>query len=103
MKHKNLTDKQILKTLREHQNILRKYGVKRIGLFGSYVRGKQKKGSDIDFLVEFIKPDFDNFMDLTFFLEDLFGKRVEVLTRDGVDTIRIKEVAEEIKRSVVYV
>lgn len=103
MKHKNLTDKQILKTLREYQDILRKYGVKRIGLFGSYVRGKQKKDSDIDFLVEFEKPNFDNFMEMCFFLENLFGKKVEVLTPDGVKTIRIKEVAEEIKRSVVYV
>ena len=33
-----------------------------------------KKNSDIDFLVEFEKPDFDNFMDLVFYLEKLFGR-----------------------------
>ncbi len=97
-----LTDKVILETLKKHKEILKKYGVKRIGLFGSFVRGEQKEHSDIDFLVEFEKPSFDNFMDLAFYLEDLFGKKVELLTPEGVRSIRIKKIAEDIKRSVVY-
>lgn len=98
----NLTDNEIFRQLRENQDVLKKYRVKRIGLFGSYARGTQKKSSDIDFLVEFKKPDFDNFMDLVSFLEDLFGRRVEILTPDGVRSIRIKAIAKEIERSVVY-
>ena len=58
--------------LKEHRDILKKYRVKRIGLFGSYVRGEQKRYSDIDFLVEFEKPTFDNFMDLVFSLLKIF-------------------------------
>ncbi len=81
---KRLTDKEITKALREHNDILEKYQVKRIGLFGSYVRGEQKEDSDIDFLVEFEKPDFDNFMDLAFYLEDLLGKRVELITNGSL-------------------
>lgn len=55
-KKPSLTRARILKTLRDHDDALKKYSVRRIGLFGSYARGKQKRGSDIDFLVEFEKP-----------------------------------------------
>jgi len=102
MRTDNLTDKEILKQLRQHWDVLKKYRVKRIGLFGSYVKGEQKKNSDIDLVAEFEKADFNNFMLLCSYLEDLFGRRVEILTPDGLRSIRIKEVAREIERSVVY-
>ncbi len=54
---KELTDKKIMGLLKKHNNILKKYKVKRIGLFGSYVRGEQKRYSDIDFLVELEEPN----------------------------------------------
>jgi len=92
-----LTDKEILKTLREHSDILRRYKIKKIGLFGSYVRGEQKKNSDIDFLVEFERPDFDNFMDAAFYLEDLFGKRVELITNGSLSPYIQPYVEKEIK------
>ena len=97
MKAKELTEKEILKILREHNDILRKYRVKRIGLFGSYVRGEQKKGSDIDFLVEFEVPNFDNFMDLTFYLEDLFGTKVELITNGSLSPYIQPYIEKEIK------
>lgn len=97
MKNPNLTHREIMKTLREQQDVLRKYGVKRIGLFGSYVRGEQKADSDIDFLVEFEKPDFDNFMGLVFFLEDLFGKKVELITDAGLSPYIRPYVEKEVK------
>ncbi|MFH1097090.1 MAG: nucleotidyltransferase family protein [Candidatus Desantisbacteria bacterium] len=103
METKKLTNEEILKVLREHNNLLEKYRIKKIGLFGSYVRGEQKKDSDIDFLVEFEKPDFDNFMDLAFYLEDLFGKKIDILTPEGVRGIRIKKIAENIERGTIYV
>src|SRR5512136_1967304 len=79
-----LTEKGIMVLLKEHRDILRKYKVKRIGLFGSYVRGEQKRQSDIDFLVEFEEPTFDNFMDLAFYFEGLFGKRIELITNGSL-------------------
>jgi predicted nucleotidyltransferase len=81
---KALTDKEIVNLLKKHKDLLKKYKVKRIGLFGSYVRGEQKKHSDIDFLVEFEEPNFDNFMDLIFSLEDLFRKKVELITNGNL-------------------
>jgi len=53
MKMRKLTDTEIIETLRKHSEQLKKFGVKRIGLFGSFVRKEQKEDSDIDFLVEF--------------------------------------------------
>jgi predicted nucleotidyltransferase len=107
---KDLTGKEILDILREHQDTLKKYKVRKIGLFGSYIKGEQKRKSDIDLIVEFdmtafdenFRGLFDNFMDLSSYLEKLFGKKVDILTPVSVDTIRIKEVSEEIKRSVIY-
>lgn len=58
MKTKDLTNKEILKSLRENKDVLRKYNVKKIGLFGSYIKGEQKEDSDIDFLVEFDRTAF---------------------------------------------
>lgn len=72
-------------------------------MFGSFAKNKQNIKSDIDLIVEFGNPNLDNFMDLIYFLENLFGRKVEILTPIGVDTIRIKGVAESIKRSVIYV
>jgi len=84
MRTKKLTVKEILKVLEKNKEVLKKYRVKRIGLFGSFVRGEQKKGSDIDFLVEFENPSFDDFMDLVFYLEDLFGRNVELITNGSI-------------------
>lgn len=103
MAKKKIDLDKIIKTLEENKDVLEKYRIKKIGLFGSFARGEQNKNSDIDFFVEFEEPDFDNFMGLCFFLEDLFGRKVEILTPAGVESIRIDYIKEEIKRSVVYV
>lgn len=68
--------------LQRHQAELKKYGVQKIGLFGSFVRDEGTDESDIDFLVDFEKEkkSFKNFMDLAFFLEDLFHRKVEIVT-----------------------
>lgn len=110
MKGETLTKEEIMEKLRENREILKKYGVKRIGLFGSYVRGEQKKYSDIDLVVEFdlemfgkdFKGLFDAFMGLSSYIEKLFNRKVDILTPDSIRTIRIKEVAKEIERNIVY-
>ena len=61
-------------------------GVTSIGLFGSFVTEQQTPASDVDLLVEFA-PDqhsFDNFMEVSFLLEDLLGRRVEVITPEAL-------------------
>lgn len=103
---------EIVRILRlRNEEIKEKFGVRKIGIFGSYATGEQKKNSDIDFIVEFelnafgknFKGLFDAFTNLYAYLEDLFGLKVDILTPEGVETIRVRKVAEEIKRSVLYV
>lgn len=98
-----LTKGQILKALKNNDQLLKQYSVRRIGLFGSYARGKQTPTSDIDFVVEFERPTYDNFYGLCVSLERLFKRKVEVLTPDAIDSIRVDEVARSIRESVVYV
>ena len=99
----SLTGEEILQTLREHDETLKAYSVRRIALFGSYARSEETLTSDIDFLVEFDKPTYDNFYNLIEYMENLFGKRVEVLTPIALETMRVPEVAESIRESLVYV
>ncbi|MEA1999466.1 MAG: nucleotidyltransferase family protein [Euryarchaeota archaeon] len=74
-----------IETIKKHKaEIKKRYGVRKIGVFGSYAREEQKETSDIDLLVEFETPTFDNFMDLLFFLEELFGKDVDLITTKGM-------------------
>lgn len=99
---KNLTQKKVIRELKENREVLKKYTVKKIGLFGSFVQNRQKVSSDIDFVVEFNKPSFDNLIGLIDYLEKLFGRKVDVLTSEGVKNIRVKKVAEDIKRNLIY-
>ena len=101
----DLTEDKIIRLLNEHRNILRKFKVKRIGLFGSYVRGEQKRQSYIDFLVEFDLTAFgenfdgyyDNFIDLVSDLEDLFGKKVDLITIGSLSPYIQPYVEKEVK------
>ncbi len=103
MKNSKLAVNKTLSKLRGCKNDFKKYGVKKIGIFGSFARGEQTKNSDMDFIVEFQKPDFKSFMNLSGFLERRFKRKVDILTPDGIRSIRIKKVAEEIKRTAIYV
>ncbi len=60
-------------------------GVERLGLFGSFLRNEAHVGSDIDFLVEFApgRKSFDNFMRLSFRLEDVLQRHVELVTKES--------------------
>lgn len=84
--------RDVLPELRE------RWGVERLGVFGSWARGEQSAQSDIDILVEFSKPTFDGYMETKFFLEERFGVNVDLVLADNVKT-RIKP---QIERDTVY-
>lgn len=73
---------QVLDRLAEHiAEVRQRFGVKTLAVFGSVVRDEADAASDIDVLVAFEAPaDFDRFMELKFFLEDLLGTRVDLVT-----------------------
>jgi hypothetical protein len=78
--------KEVLTIIRNHQKEIRDLGVRRCGLFGSSVREQNTEQSDIDILVEFEpgQKTFDNFMKLAFFLEDLLGREVDLVTTESL-------------------
>ena len=91
--------KRLLEGYKELLNA--KFGVKEIGIFGSYARSEQEEQSDIDILVEFKNgyKTFDNYMDLKDFLEDLLAMGVDLVVKTALKP-RLKEI---ILQEVVYV
>ena len=93
------TKRDVLNTLRQNSARLQALGVKRLGLFGSFVREEQRSASDIDLLVEFQpgKKTFDNFMELSFLLEDLFRRRVELVTTESLSPYLGPHILKEVQ------
>ena len=99
-----LTREKIVETLREaYPYLVAEFGVKRMGLFGSYVRGQPNETSDIDVFVEFEHPIGLRFIGFAEYLEYMLGRKVDVLTPAGIQGIRIARVAKDIVDSIVYV
>lgn len=84
-----------------HKDELRqKFEVKEIGIFGSYVRGEQKKKSDVDVLVTFYETiDLFKFVELENYLSDILGVKVDLVMKEGIKP-RLKE---RILSEAVYV
>jgi len=79
-----LKKKEIIHNLIESKEQIRKHGVKKIGLFGSFTHDEQKEHSDVDILVEFNKgmKTFDNYMELKFLLENQLKCKVDLIISD---------------------
>jgi predicted nucleotidyltransferase len=79
--------------------IKRAYHIKEIGLFGSYARGEQTASSDIDILVEFEKghKDFFNYMRLKYYLEELLGRKVDLVKKNAIKTRLRDRILGEVK------
>jgi len=85
-------NRDIQTILQEHKNYLvEKFGVIEIAIFGSYARGEQREDSDVDLIVDFKEgyKTFDNYMDLKFYLEELFSKKVDLVIKSAINP-RIK-------------
>jgi predicted nucleotidyltransferase len=97
----SLTKNDVLKLIQSNQDQIAEFGVERLGLFGSFVREEQRNDSDVDLLVEFDPPQktFDNFTRLSFFLEELLGVPVELITLESLSPY----IGPHILREVEYV
>ncbi len=80
------TKAQVMHLIAQHRQDLQRLGVHRCGLFGSFVRNAMTEQSDVDILVEFEpqQKNFDNFMNLCFFLEEIFGREVDLVTKESL-------------------
>jgi predicted nucleotidyltransferase len=99
-----VTKDQILALLKQNLAYLStEYGVKRIGVFGSYTRGRPTDESDVDIVVEFERPIGFRFVEFAEYLERLLDREVDVLTPAGIQGIRIAHVGRDIAESIEYV
>ena len=92
------TLKEIEKILKENKAILAKrFKVKEIGIFGSYVRGEQKEKSDVDILVSFYEPiSLFEFMDMEEFLTQILGVKVDLVSKKALKPRIGKYILEEV-------
>ena len=99
-----MTKEKITALLKEKQDYLSaEFGVRKIGLFGSYEKGTAHEGSDIDLVIEFSRPIGFHFFSLEKYLEEVLGTPVDILTSAGIKGIRVPRVAKEIQETVAYV
>ncbi|MEW6003197.1 MAG: nucleotidyltransferase family protein [Nitrospirota bacterium] len=99
-----LTRDKILELLKvKYPFLATEFGVSKIGLFGSFAKGQSDETSDIDIVVEFDRPIGFQFIELVEYLENLLGRKVDVLTPAGIQGIRIERIAKSIAESTVYV
>lgn len=96
------TKTEVFREINVREADLRRFGVRRLGLFGSFVREEQSRGSDLDFLVEFEpgKKSFNNFMDLAFFLEDIFDRKVDLLTIESLSPYIGPRILNEVEYAI---
>ncbi len=93
---------EIEEILRRHKRELHKrFGVKKIAIFGSYARGEADELSDVDILVEFERPIGWEIVDLKEYLEEILGVRVDLITKNAA--LSRKRLWEQIRRDIVYV
>lgn len=90
-----------IELLKMHEQTMRqKFHVRKIGIFGSFARNEENDASDIDILVEFDPgfKTFDNYMELKYFIEDVFERSVDLVTVAALKP----QLKENILREVIY-
>ena len=94
------TIEEIKTILRDHKaEVIQKYNVSELGIFGSFVRGEQKRRSDIDILVDFYEiPDLFKFIELERYLQKLLRKKVDLVDKQGIKP-QLKDI---ILKEVIY-
>jgi predicted nucleotidyltransferase len=74
------TREDVISTIKANRQVLKRYSVRSLALFGSAARNKLRKNSDVDIMVQFEKTTWENYIGLKFFLEDLLGREVDLVT-----------------------
>jgi predicted nucleotidyltransferase len=98
--NRNMTSKAIISRIRKHHTQLVNLGVKSLSLFGSVARDEERSDSDIDILVEFEgRATFDRFMDTKFYLEEILGRKVDLVTPEAIKP----RMAPYIMRDLIHV
>ncbi len=93
---------EIKEVLKKHKDELRKlFGIKEIGIFGSYAREEQTELSDVDILVEFEREIGWEIVDLKDYLEKLLGVKVDLVSKNGI--VRKPLLWKYVREEIIYV
>ncbi len=92
---------EVKEILQKHKSeITQKYKVKEIGIFGSFVRGEQKKKSDVDVLVDYYElPGLIELIELELYIQKLLRKKVDLVEKQGIRP----ELKKKILNEVIYI
>ena len=95
--------KDILEFIKDNRERLLTFGVKKIGIFGSFVRGEQNKNSDLDILIEFDpeKKNYKNYIKLYNFLEDSLDVSVDMVTSESLSPYIGPHILKEVEYFVL--
>ncbi|MFW6149546.1 MAG: nucleotidyltransferase family protein [Atribacterota bacterium] len=99
-KIKSVNLDKIINILKKHKEELKKrYNIKEIGVFGSYVRGEDKVKSDLDILIEFEEDadvDLLKFVNMENYLSEIIGIKVDLVEKSGLKTRIGKHILKEV-------
>lgn len=95
----NSNRNDVVTVLKSKRTAIKRYGVQSLALFGSAARNRLRKRSDVDILVQFSQPTWANYIGLKFYLEDLLGREVDLVTPKGLKPA----VRPSVERDLLYV
>lgn len=95
---KEIDCKEIMKQIEENKKEIKDKGVRRIGIFGSFIKKKETEKSDIDILVEFKEISYNNYFELLKMLEKLFNRRIDLVIESD-----LKPELKYVKKKAKYV
>ncbi|MBI3622817.1 nucleotidyltransferase domain-containing protein [Candidatus Pacearchaeota archaeon] len=93
---KSINSKKIIGKIEQNKKEIKSKGVKKIGVFGSFVKGKENGKSDIDILVSFNKVSYKNYIELLILLEKMFNRKIDLVIEDDLKP-ELKYVKKEAK------
>jgi hypothetical protein len=89
----------VVNIIKSKRRMIMQYGVKSLALFGSAARNRLRKNSDVDLLVQFEQPTWVNYIGLKFYLQDLLGREVDLVTLKGLKPA----VRPSVEKDLLYV
>ena len=95
----NLSKEYVINFIQKHEEIIKVFGVKKIGIFGSILRNELHSESDIDFLVEFFpkKKNYKNYIKLAYYLEDNLYRKIDLLTKESLSPYIGPRILEQVE------
>lgn len=93
------TQAEIISLLRDNQDAIKSFGVKELGIFGSFARNEQRADSDVDVLVELKRETFRDYMGLLNLLESIFGRKVDLVMKDTIKPL----IRDRVLNETIYV